>query len=162
MNEAIDEILDDVKRVPILGRPGTLTVFDPNAYPILTGNDKSSIIFGAAEVGLGRIFVVSHELYIYNFLREDNNSNSELKLLWKNIKKWLTRRDEATTANIPGVEEFESVLDIPEDVKLIKWIGTQNKTEIFINQLIKKYLTNGGSIICGVCPWGIYLLGPCF
>ena len=161
MNEAIDEILENVHRVPLLGRPGTLTVFDGNAYPILSGNDKSSVVFAAAQVGLGRVFVVSHELYIYNFVRPRADVKvaadaTELKQLWQNVKRWLTRRDPAETDDdVPGVEQFDSVLDIPDTVKLVKWIGIHNKTEIFINQLLKKYLMNGGSVLCGFCPWGV-------
>lgn len=154
MEDSIKNILRNVTSVPKCGNPGTLVVFDSNAYPILTGDDTSSVVFAAAEVGLGRIFVTSHELYIENFL----NNTIELEPLWTNIKSWLTKGKGVLNHEIKSIESYESVMDIPEDVRVVKWIGTQNKTELFISQFLKKFITMGGSLVCAVCPWGSFLL----
>lgn len=149
MQELIDLILKNVNQVPKCGIPGSLVVFEPNAYPILTGDDTSSVIFAAAEFGNGRVFAVSHELYIENFLKYPN----EFGFLWPNIKRWLTRQDLNDT-EIKNIQEYSSVSDIPSSTKLINWVGTHNKTDMFIAQFLKNYLSKGGSVICGVCPWG--------
>ena len=149
-----DSILKDVNTVPKCGYPGSLITFDHNATPILTGDNENSVIFAAANYGKGRIFVTSHESYIYHFI----NGSKDFVQLWRNIKNWLMNstnlKEQYWDKNIPDIENYELVSDIPEDVKLLKWIGTQNKTDIFINQLLKKYVMEGGSVICGICPWG--------
>ena len=72
--------------------------------------------------------------------------------LWSNIKNWLSNGSE--NDEIVNLEDIQTVNDIPANVKIVKWVGTVNKTELFINQLLKKFVSNGGSVLCGVCPWG--------
>jgi hypothetical protein len=160
MEITINKILNDITKVPKLGEPGTIVVFDSNAYPILTGDNTRSIIFAAAEIGNGRIFVTSHEDYIEKFLASNNNNNinsnsNQMNSLWLNIKSWLCKDDTQSIIkdrDIENVDDYESVIDIPANTRLIKWIGNVNKTELFIAQL-RKLITNGCSLICGVCPW---------
>lgn len=112
-------------------------------------------MFAAAEYGKGRIFAVAHESYLENFLKHPEYFDP----LWANIKRWLanssTATEEVSNEAIVDIDKFESVSDIPSDVKILRWIGTVNKTELYINQLLKKFVSNGGSVLCGVCPWGI-------
>lgn len=153
MREIISNIFTDVNIIPKCGLPGTLVVFEQNAYPILTGDTADSILFAAAEYGQGRVFVTSHEMYIENFLK-----NMKFKKLWRNIKKWLTKGEEINDdkTEIRNIDEFELVSEIPNNVKILIWNGVCNKSELFINQLLKKYISNGGNLICGICPWGKY------
>ena len=53
MEISINEILKNVSKVPEHGNPspGTLIVFESNAFPQLTGDDTSSIVFAAPDVG---------------------------------------------------------------------------------------------------------------
>ena len=53
MDISINEILKNVSKVPKYRNPspGTLIVFVSNAFPILTRDDTSSIVFAAAKVG---------------------------------------------------------------------------------------------------------------
>lgn len=119
--------------------------------PILTGDTTCSVVFAAAKYGQGRIFATGHEAYIHHFIQK----TPDFLQLWHNIKGWLlNHRLQVDDADIPNIDSYELVADIPEDIKLLKWIGTVNKTELFIHQLLKKYVYNGGSIICGICPWG--------
>lgn len=138
-----------------------MVVFEPHAYAILSGKTKSSLLFAAAEYGRGRIFAVAHESYLDSMVKHPDY----FEPLWSNIKRWLTHDDTtptnttttATTTTddeIVNLEQFESVSDIPSHVRLVKWIGTVNKTELFINQLLKKFVSNGGGVLCAVCPWG--------
>ena len=53
-----------------------------------------------------------------------------------------------------SLKEYESVSDIPENVRLLRWNGVINKTELYIAQLLKKFVSNGGAVICGCCAWG--------
>ena len=134
---------------------GTLVVFEPHAYAILSSKSKSSLLFAAAEYGKGRIFAVGHESYLDNFSKH----SEYFEPLWSNIKRWLAKDDvksepSITDDEIASIDQFESVSDIPANVKIIKWVGTVNKTELFINQLLKKFVNNGGAVLCGVCPWG--------
>lgn len=148
MEEALRNILSGVRSVPKYGQPGSLVVFEQNAYPILTGDDTSSVLFAAAEIGQGRVFVCTHELYIEHFLEYTN----EVRQLWKNVKFWLTKGKFVRNQDIQSISNYQSVVDIPEDVKLIKWLGTDNKTELFINQFLKKYISNGGAVLCAMSP----------
>lgn len=152
MNQAQQQILKGVEKVAKCANPGTLVVFEPTSYPILTSVDKNSILFAAAEYGKGRVFCVPHESYLENFGRHPQI----FEPLWSNIKLWLTGDEQFRDEDIHNLEEFNAVSDIPQHVKLVKWIGTVNKTELFINQLLKKFVSNGGSVLCGVCPWGIF------
>ena len=162
MEISINEILKNVSKVPKYGNPapGTLIVFESNAFPILTGDDTCSIVFAAAEVGQGRIFVTSNDKYIDNFF----NNTPDLALVWTNIKLWLTKGKFVKNDEITNVNAYDSVIDIPENVKLVKWVGTDcHKTELFTSQFLKKYLHNGGSLICGMCPrtWLNMSYGKC-
>ena len=159
--DSVKEILKNITTVPkCANQIGTLVVFEPNAFPILTGEDTTSIIFAAAEVGHGRIFVTSNDKYIEHFFSNSPDS----ALLWTNIKLWLMRGKFVKNDEIPNINAFNSVSDIPENVKLIKWIGTDtHKSELFISQLLKKYLISGGNMICGICPrtWINMSYGKC-
>ena len=160
MESPLKEILKNITNVPKYGNPGSLIVFEPNAYPILSisENGTSSIIFAAAEIGQGRIFVTSSDKYIENFFKNSPDS----ALLWTNIKLWLTRGKFVKNEEIPNISIFDSVSDI--NVQLVKWIGTDtHKSELFLTQLLKKYLMSGGSLICGMCPrtWINMSYGKC-
>ncbi len=160
MESPLKEILKNISNVPKYGNPGTLIVFDTNACPILTGDDNSSIVFAAAEIGQGRIFVTSSDKYIENFFKNSSDS----ALLWTNIKLWLTRGKYVKNDEIINVKCVDSVSDIPQNVQLVKWIGTDtHKSELFLTQFLKKYLINGGSLICGMCPrtWINMSYGKC-
>ena len=151
MEQTISSILDGIDYVPKVANPGTLITFESNSYPILTGDTVCDIVFGAAEVGSGKVFVTTHELYIEHFL----NMSNDFGKLWSNIKSWLcNNKQELIEEDIRNIDEYDSVMDIPNDVKLIKWIGTCHKSDLFLNQLLKKYVMNGGNLICGICPWG--------
>lgn len=152
MEETINTILYEVKYVPKCGTPGNLVVFGSNAFPILAGNDSSSVIFAVAEYGHGKIFVASHELYLTNLTKFPK----EFTNLWKNIKRWLTNNqliDDKT--DIRNIEEFSSCSElIKSGPKIIIWPGSTQKNEFFVDQLLKKYIHNGGAVLCGLCPWG--------
>lgn len=162
----IEAILRGIDEIPKLGSPGSLVVFEPNAYPILTGDNTRSIVFAAAEIGLGRVFATSHEAYIEAMLRAGAPHRSVLSedeysiaLLWRNVKNWLCHGEAMGDGEpVESVEAYNTVQDIPSSVRVVSWIGTINKTELFIAQL-RKYIMNGGSLICGICPWGRYSSG---
>jgi hypothetical protein len=151
MEEAINSILKGVTQLPKCGHPGTFVVFDSNAYPILACNDPCDIVLAAADYGQGRVVAVSHEAYVEKFLK----NSPKLEPLWSNVKSWLTKCDTSLCdQDIQSIENYESVSDIPANVKIIAWNGNINKSELFINQLLKKFVSNGGSVLCGICPWG--------
>ena len=101
MEEAIIAILNGVDAVPKCGYPGTLIVFDQkNAFPILTGDDSSSVVFAVAEYGNGRIFVTSHEAFLTNFQKFPEDFGT----LWGNIKKWLLKEEKIKDEDIKSVE----------------------------------------------------------
>lgn len=152
MEETINSILDAVKYVPKCGTPGNLVVFGPNALPILTGNDSSSVIFAVAEYGHGRIFVTSHELYLTNLTKFPK----EFSNLWRNIKRWLAKNNSIDDENdIKNIENFSSCSELVKSApKIIIWSGITHKNEFFVDQLLKKYVLNGGAVLCGLCPWG--------
>jgi hypothetical protein len=35
-----------------------------------------------------------------------------------------------------------------------RWSGAVNKTSLFLEQLLEQYVSLGGSVLCGICPWG--------
>ncbi|RNA39892.1 TRPM8 channel-associated factor 2-like [Brachionus plicatilis] len=152
MEKVINSILNEVKYVPKCGAPGNLVVFGPNALPILTGSDCSSVIFAAAEYGKGRVFVTSHELYLTNFTKFPK----EFSNLWQNIKNWLTKDQIIDDENdIKNIEDFTSSSELIKSApKIVKWNGSAHINEIFVDQFLKKYVQNGGSVLCGLCPWG--------
>ena len=155
MEDAIRSILSRVDFVPRCGNPGSLVVFEQNAYPILSSEeDANSVIFAAAEVGQGRIFITSHEAFIENFTK----SAKDFGQLWSNIKKWLLKGELLNDSEIFNIENVQNISEIPAKCRLLKWLGAQNKSDLFLNQLLRDYLSAGGAIICGVCPWGTFFL----
>jgi hypothetical protein len=154
MYKKINEILANVDSVPKCGNPGTLICIESNSFPILTGEDTSSVIFAAAEYGRGRVFVVSHQLFIENFLSYSNNFG----VIWNNIKKWLLHGESIEDEEIENIEKYDSIVEISSNVKLIKWIGFHSKTELFISQFLKKFVSNGGAVICGISPLGLLVI----
>ena len=156
MEEAIATILRNVDQVPKCGHPGTFVVFDSHAYPILTGTDSSDILLAAAEYGLGRVIAISHEAYIEKFIK----NQQKFEPLWSNIKNWLSKGEPICDEDIKSMESFESISEIDANVKILIWNGTFNKSELFINQLLKKYVSTGGSVLCGICPWGLIIFHP--
>lgn len=101
MEDIINAILKGVEAVPKCGCPGTLIVFDQkNAFPILTGDDLSSVVFAAAEYGNGRIFATSHEAFLTNFQKYPE----DFGVLWNNIKSWLLRDKPINDDEIKSIE----------------------------------------------------------
>jgi hypothetical protein len=152
MEDALRIILEKVEKIPYyideIHHTGTFVVFDSNAYPIVTSNDSFDVLFAAAEYDGGRIFATSHELYLDKFLELESSDQ-----FYSNIKSWLSHGEkEITPDNILRIENIESVNDITHNVKIIIWNGIVNKSELFIIQLLKKYVSNGGSILCGASP----------
>lgn len=149
MDSAIKAIFKNVNEFPKLGYPGNILVFGLNAYPIYASND-TTVIFAAIEYGNGRIFVASHELYLQKFLKK----SSDFQVLWSNIKEWLTNGELIEDdRDILSVVDYESISQIPFNAKILYWLGTQNKSDIFIDEMLN-YVYNGGRLLCGVCPWG--------
>ena len=56
-------ILDRVKTMTVLGRPGTLAVEGIEAEPILTGSSSADVLLAAATLGKGKMVVFSHTSY---------------------------------------------------------------------------------------------------
>ena len=73
-----------------------------SAFPVLTGDNTSSVVFAAAEYGNGRIFVTSHESFIANFIRYPNDFGT----LWQNVKDWLLKNETIEDEDIRSVEVY--------------------------------------------------------
>ena len=157
---AIASILHGIDEIPKYGRnkEDSLVVFDSSAWPILTsGNDEACVVFAAAQLGKGRVFACAHHLYVDHLTTKPVLAS--LEKLGANIRSWLLENecDKALTYSddIPSVEYFESVMDIPSSVRLLKWTGQHHKTDLFISQLLRKYvINNGGALLCGASPSG--------
>lgn len=154
MDESIRSIFNNVTHVPRCGLPGTFVVFDEvNAFPLLTGPDRCDVIMAGAQYGQGRVLAISHEIYIEKFLKQSH----KLQPLWSNVKDWLTRGEINDEDQVVAIENLESVGDLvsgEKNYKIVAWNGTIGKSELFVNQLLKKYVFYGGSVLCGICPWG--------
>ena len=56
-------ILEEVKTISVLGRPGTLVVEGDKAEAILTASSSTDVFLAAATIGNGKILVFSHTGY---------------------------------------------------------------------------------------------------
>lgn len=60
------------------------------AAVIAVGDSEGDILISAAELGSGRVVVMTHGDYLTDFVA-GNNSDSNIKKLQSNIKIWITK-----------------------------------------------------------------------
>ena len=136
-----DELLHGIDELPKLGAPGEILVFGAHAHAVLV--TSGDVIMAAAEVGAGRLVVMSHEAYLKGFIDGKVESES-VKQLHINIRKWVSRstylhKDHAAYAS-----------DNKYDVPVVVCRGGDSSREAKISS----YVSNGGGLVYGLCPWG--------
>ena len=156
MAEWRKEILSGVTSVPRYGTPGPMIVFGNNSEPIMT-NINAEIFISAAELGSGRVVVFSQDGYTLEFLKSQPKDG--VAQLVKNTKSWVTKGTPVSDSQVVDMNLYDDFDKIPSTVKILVWIGTKDRTEVFFDKLIA-WLSGGGAMVCGVTPWGYLQLNP--
>ena len=151
MNTVIDEVLHQVDSVQVIGLGGQLIVFGENSEAVLTGKTEEDILIGAAELGKGRIMAFSHTGYGKSMRKqEDNQTNSTL---YKNVRNWLTRKQQNTGYKILCVDNMAALktLDDCKKYDILLSVGSRESTS---ESLVEEYIRDGGAFVMSVTPWG--------
>ncbi len=75
-NNDLAQLLTDVRQIPVIGTPGSIIPFGPQAFPLVVGNTgetKIAPVVAAARLGKGRIVVFGHGGYLNEALIGDLN-----------------------------------------------------------------------------------------
>lgn len=71
----VNELLKEVRQIPVRGAPGTIIPFGPDAFPLVVGqvDERHSLpVVAAARLGKGRIVVFGHSGYLHDPLEGDS------------------------------------------------------------------------------------------
>lgn len=127
-------------------------MFGNNATVIAIGDESSDILIAAASFGKGRIVIITHDAYLENFTSE--NSDSNVKKLHQNIKKWITKNKFTSNSNFS--EAFAFVKSTTNQKYLALYtneLSDANTTEADKNKILN-FVKNGGGLVMAICPWG--------
>ncbi|XP_078696217.1 TRPM8 channel-associated factor 1-like isoform X1 [Branchiostoma floridae x Branchiostoma belcheri] len=143
------EILRGVSSVPTIGVPGHLVCLEDCAEPILL-DDSGQPAMAAARIGKGAIIAFSHDGYMGEF--KQNNQN--FCQLFNNCLSWLKVERETVVYD----EDISEASQLPKLGALVV-VGGGNSLEKLVPDIVT-FLTNGGRLIGGICPWGWLQLNP--
>ncbi|XP_078616171.1 TRPM8 channel-associated factor 1-like [Branchiostoma floridae x Branchiostoma japonicum] len=143
------EILRGISSVPTIGVPGRLACFEDCAEPILP-DDSGQPVIAAAQIGKGAIIVFSHDGYMEKFKQNDENFCQ----LFNNCMSWLNVDRKMVVYD----ENISKASQLPKSGALVV-VGGGDCLEKLVPDVVK-FLTNGGHLIGGICPWGWLQLNP--
>ncbi len=190
MNCLREQILSGLTKVPTHGSPGTMVILNDKAEAVFTGNSSGEVFLAAAEYGNGRVFICTHDKYYY-WLDDDSSDDSDCDeeydeeeeeeeeeeegegdaddedfkntriQFMNNVKKWLIKSDDLSSAQILDVEDI-IVSDYGIDrneYNLVKWCQDTHVSEEQ-KLILLEYINSGGSLFCAVTPWGFLSMYP--
>ncbi|XP_064627164.1 TRPM8 channel-associated factor homolog [Lineus longissimus] len=142
------EILNGVMAVRYAGAtPGYIIVYGDSSDAILT-SDTGETLIAAGELGRGRVVVFSHEVFVKSYTRNDLMRNNSTLL--ENVRSWVNGGRNSVIVDVNRMQDLES---IPQNGFLV-WAGGNKNTSTAMMQQMLDYVRDGGSLVCGVCPWG--------
>ncbi len=141
-------LLENVPSLEQRGVPGTVLVFGPDAFAVLTANVRPEAIVAAARCGAGRVLAVAHEAYLGEealALPESGTSR-----LYHNALGWLAPRVETPRVGYIDARRKPATLG---EADVLVW---QDTGDLDDNTLaaIREFVAQGGGLICALCPWG--------
>ncbi|MBI4878543.1 MAG: hypothetical protein HY812_02645 [Planctomycetes bacterium] len=137
--------------VPFLeqrGVPGTVLVFGPSAFAVLTANPRPEAVVAAARFGEGRVLAVAHEGYLAAEALARRESGASR--LFHNALGWLAPRVE--TPRVGYIDTHRKPATLGEADVLVS-LDTSDLDEETL-AAIRQFVAQGGGLICAVCPWG--------
>jgi len=157
-------LLDGIEALPRLGAPGTVFVFGPTAFPVLTANEDPEAVVAAATLGKGRMVAWAHNMY---FLDGALGHAGPARDLFRNALAWSAPEVAAPKVGVLGWgEDLTAVFDEagiegsdkvpPEQLGEFDALIWREGADYPDDQLdrIVEFVENGGGLLIGVCPWG--------
>lgn len=139
--KAMYKMTKGIDSIPILGTPGTMSVWGDDAFSVIIGNNKSEPVAVAAEYGDGRFFAIAHGSYISGV--QDGTSSKFMS----QVAKWVGNKTNPrieTLSNDTSNWEVADVLMFGQNTDLTP----ENETALLA------WVHEGGGVIASACPWG--------
>lgn len=89
--------MKDVPFLPNYGN-GKIIVFGRDASVIVSGDGLDEITIAAAELGKGRVVLITHFDYLFNFTQK--NTDTRMAQLHVNLKNWVTKNKYTSNDNL--------------------------------------------------------------
>ncbi|MDP6849466.1 MAG: M60 family metallopeptidase [Planctomycetota bacterium] len=143
-----DFLLKGIDVLPRNGVPGTVSVFGPKAFAILTGGGKQALpMTGASRFGKGRVVIAAHG-YVgpANTPRDEQDPRS---IFAHNVLEWLT-----VGKKKPKVGTLRSSPEEWKNFDVLLWLGAPDWPDNDWIENLQNYVHAGGSLFAGSCPWG--------
>ncbi len=134
-------MLDGIDSIPILGTPGTMAVWEENAFPVIVGQNKSQPVAVAAEYGDGRFFAIAHGSYVAGV--KDGTASKFMT----QVAQWVSQKEN------PLIGTLKNNTKNWDDVDLLMW-GQNMQLSSEIETKLLKWIEDGGGVIASACPWG--------
>lgn len=166
LNEHQKFILDRVETVLRTSIPGTMSLLNENAFPILTGNNDgiTRAHVAAAEWGRGRIVAYSHTTFYINNL-PDGVESDNVKLVLNSIN-WI-RQNGGNKVGVFAEQQMENVIsEHGFEMRVLTSTDMNNITLLeefdclVVSKLasssltkLRTFLWNGGGLLLGATPW---------
>src|ERR1700722_9454566 len=126
-------IFNGITSIEKIGCPGTLIPLTNDTRAVLCGEDSNNVIIIATRFGLGRCLVFAHNGYPGIFLNiEEKNQH-----FVENCRQWLAR---GYQAEFLSIDHANTMHDIATHGKILVWNGHHSKSDIFMNDLVTKFL----------------------
>ena len=136
-----EQMLDGIDSIPILGTPGTMAVWEENAFPVIVGQNKSQPVAVAAEYGDGRFFAIAHGSYVAGV--KDGTASKFMT----QVAQWVSQKEN------PLIGTLKNNTKNWDDVDLLMW-GQNMQLSSEIETKLLKWIEDGGGVIASACPWG--------
>lgn len=160
-----EQILDGLTKVPTYGNPGTMIISNDKAQAVFTADTSGEVFLAAAQYGNGRLFVATHDCYVKWLMDTSEDDNEDVdeetlalrKQFINNVIKWLTNHDSVESVKIINVEDIDDEDLNAQECDIVAWCQ-DDQVDDEKQKLLLNYLNNGGSLFCGVTPWGFLFL----
>ena len=141
-------LLSGIDILPLPGSPGTVSVFGPDAFAVLTGGGSQPLaMIGAARFGRGRVVLAAHGYH--GAANSALNPNDGLSVFAHNALGWITdgkAKPIVGKLNLP-ISEWRK-----HDVLI--WSGAPEWPDQDWIEALQGYVRRGGGLFMGSCPWG--------
>lgn len=104
-------LLNGITTLPKIGYPGKVISYGNNSLPIVVGDQGDDILVAAAQLGTGRIVVMTHSGYLTNFT--STNTDASVKKLQDNIKSWVTKGKFTSNTQMIHTDEYIKLSGTP-------------------------------------------------
>ena len=159
-----------VKTIGLPGVPGTLTVFGPEACPVVAAESggRAAALVGATHLGRGRAVLFGH-----GYFGEALKTGDSAKLV-ANVLRWASGDSKAPRVGVRGANDLEKYLgkegftfvglDGADWTKRLKDVDVLALPLADVNdeelEILRKRVKGGLGIVSGIPGWGWQQLNP--